>query len=384
MTARAYLLQPTDVWFFRDGRPYDRYEASQTAVKSLFPPSPLTVLGALRAGLARTLGWRGGPWPADIRAVLGDGLRDLATISLHGPCLARVTGPESAEPLWPLPAHVVGAAKGEAGAAAPARWSPDQLLRPGPERVRCDLGEAHLPVPPARESDQPSSRVSARQWHWVSAAGLAAILAGRPPAPEDVIGPPWEHQMRVGIHRDEATRTTSDREHALYSPLMVSLQRDFGLLAEIHGLPDHVRDPAPVLLLGGESRMAACRRVRPAPARVPACPTAAIREARRCVVVHLSPARLPRLPRPGEPVPGLPGTSVVSACLQPLARIGGWDGRDGASGRPRPLQAAVAAGSVWFCELHGDVDEILNMHDGRVGDDTRCGFGHLALGTWPA
>ncbi|ACY13874.1 CRISPR-associated protein, Cmr3 [Haliangium ochraceum] len=391
MTTRAYLLQPTDVWFFRDGRPYDRYEASQTAVKSLFPPSPLTVLGALRAGLARALGWRDGPWPAEICAVLGDGIEDLAELSLRGPYLARSVDPERPEPWWPLPVHLVGIvqngvrhaqALGHREDEQSLPWRARALLRPSQEPIRCDLGEVHLPVPSSDKPAPPSERLSARPRYWVNTAGLDAILAGRLPKPEDVIAPPWQHQMRVGIHRDETTRTTSDRAHALYSPLMVSLRPDFGLLAEMRGVPDTVDDPAPVLPLGGESRLAACQRV--ASPRAPSCPSNLIRKSRRCVVVHLSPARLSSLPRPGETLPDLPGARVVTACLRPLEQIGGWDGRDRAKARPRPLNPVVAAGSVWFCELDGDVDATLNMHDGRIGDDTRCGFGHLALGTWPA
>lgn len=378
MSTRTFFLEPMDAWFFRDGRPYNRNEASQTAVKSLFPPHPPTVLGALRAALARTQGWRDGvDWPETLHPVLGNGPHDVGWLRMRGPYPASRpdtseggAGSSEAEVLWPVPAHVLGAGVGTG-------WTPRSLLAPAGEPVPCDLGDVRLlaPTNPAK-----GVRLRGPTQQRVNAAGLDEILAGQIPATEHVVPAPWQHEMRVGIKRNDEARTTSKEDHALYSPIMVRMEPGAGLLVELAGVPEHMADPAGVLPLGGESRLAACARHRAW--RSPVCPEQRIRDRGCFIVVHLGPARLARLPRAGEVLPGFPGTRVVSACLLPDVPIGGWDGVRGA---PLALVPHVAPGSVWFCEITDPdaVDPALAMHDQQIGERPEQGFGHIALGVWP-
>ena len=61
-------LQPVDTWFFRDSTPFTMGKAPQENVGSVFPPHPATVVGAIRAALARSRGWDGrGRWGAGHR-----------------------------------------------------------------------------------------------------------------------------------------------------------------------------------------------------------------------------------------------------------------------------------------------------------------------------
>ena len=50
--ARLFVLAPTDTLFFRDGRPYNQDDDGLAHARSLFPPHPSTLTGALRAALA--------------------------------------------------------------------------------------------------------------------------------------------------------------------------------------------------------------------------------------------------------------------------------------------------------------------------------------------
>jgi CRISPR-associated protein Cmr3 len=371
MSTRAFFLEPVDVWFFGDGRPYNCNEANQTAVKSLFPPHPSTVLGALRAALARSRGWRdGSPWPRELASVLGWGAHDMGPLRMRGPYPASRPTLEGIEVMWPLPAHVVGAATPGEG------WSPRALLAPGADPVPCDLGDVRLPMA-AGTGEDPRLRGEADRW--VDTAGLTAILAGNVPAAARVSAAPWRYEMRVGIKRNDVTRSTSQEDRALYSPLMVRMRPGMGLVVALAGM-DESLVPAGIVPLGGESRLAVCHPTEVMPS--PACPIERIRRERRCVVVHLGPAPLALLPRPGDALPGMPGTRVVSACLPPAVRIGGWDG---AQGMPLGLVPHVAPGSVWFCEITdpGAVDAVLDMHDRQIGERPEQGFGHIALGVWP-
>ena len=92
-------LEPVDTWFFRDGTPFTKGDSPQENVGSLFPPPPATVVGALRAALARSRGWGGrGSWPPEICEILGDGPDDLGQLRFDGPFLLREKVPASGEP----------------------------------------------------------------------------------------------------------------------------------------------------------------------------------------------------------------------------------------------------------------------------------------------
>ena len=111
MTGRSFILSPVDSWFFRDGRPYNKGEANQTDVKSVFPPFAPTAVGVLRAAFGRSMGWSGsGDWPDEIKSKLGDG-RDLGPLTFKGPYLVRSAGKDGGqlETLFPAPLHLLGA-----------------------------------------------------------------------------------------------------------------------------------------------------------------------------------------------------------------------------------------------------------------------------------
>lgn len=381
---RAFIIRPVDAWFFRDGRPYNQSEANQTGVVSLFPPHAPTVLGALRAAFARANGWNRGPsWTGvpSLKDILGDGPDDLGTLRFRGPYLAHRTQDATYELLWPLPAHVLGT-HATPHASSTKAWQPNTLLTPSPEPVPSDLGDVHVPVPARFARDRTDGKKPGGAAHaWVTGTGLGAILHGQLPGADQVLPASalWRHEPRVGIVRHEETRTTGP--NAMYSPLMVRLQRDIALVAELSGVPASWNPPDAYIPLGGESRLATC--ATPAPSlSMPEPPSEQIRRTRRVVVVHLSPARFAALPAPGQLMPDVPGARVVCACLPPPVPIGGWSNiRRG----PIALTLHVAPGSVWFCQIEDDaVDRVLGLHHTHIGEQRDHGFGHIALGAWPA
>ena len=89
---------------FADGTPFaSREGASQADVGGMFPPSPETVSGAMRAALARCNGWDGRTrrWPRSLNTVLGDGPDGLGQLVFEGPFLLK-----GSHPLLPVPACV--------------------------------------------------------------------------------------------------------------------------------------------------------------------------------------------------------------------------------------------------------------------------------------
>lgn len=383
---RWFDLAPADAWFFRDGRPSNRGE-DQSDLASLFPPHATTVVGALRAALARQQGWAGrGPWPAEIGATLGDGFDDLGRLAFTGPFLRKQCG-AAAELLFPMPRHLLGKIDEEDDGPT---FTPRSWLRPEP--VACDLGDdVHLPMPP-RQGDADTQPGTTGGDFFLTTTGMEAVIAGALPESAQCIhrNSLFTDEPRVGIAFDEQNpqaRTTG--EGAIYSPSYVRLQQGVSLAVGITGLPEDWHVPG-ILPLGGESRLATCRELPQQAVRLPhgEPDDQAIADTGRELLILLTPAHLTGGdstdrtdgwigPRPGEPAAGLHGGlagSVLTAALDRPVRIGGWDFRKG----PRPLEPFVPAGSVWWLEgVGGALD--------RLGSSpfTAYGYGHAIRARCP-
>ena len=364
-------LHPVDTWFFRDGTPFTAESAPQEDVGSLFPPHPPTVVGALRAALARTGGWHGrGPWPREVCAVLGNGPDDLGALSFAGPFLLR-----DGQPLFRAPRHLVGTDRW-------GRWRPAALLRPGGP-VACDLGDTvRLPELPATGDE--ADRLKAGDHHWLTATGMNAVFDGRLPDPDEVISSNslWSGESRVGLKRNRSTRTAE--ESTLYSTRHVRLHRNVALGMRVAGLPPGWPPPFDQLApLGGESRLADCREWNP-DLRLEA-PLTRIRQTRQVALVALSPLDIAKKIYDGtEPATWLGGVRIVSACLERPQRIGGWDSL---ARRPLPVRSVLPPGSVLFCEIPDPepLAETVAAGGGvaHVGSRMESGFGLVAVGVWP-
>jgi len=136
-SVRWFQLSPVDAWFFRNGRPFNRGENSG-AGETLFPPTSSTVIGALRATLARQLGWTGkGPWKQEQIEVLGD-RQDLGGLQFLGPFPTRRSSDE-VQPWFRVPNHILGTSKRSTIDGAPfepGAWLKPSATTPISERFR--------------------------------------------------------------------------------------------------------------------------------------------------------------------------------------------------------------------------------------------------------
>jgi CRISPR-associated protein Cmr3 len=367
MTRKQIIFDAVDTLFFRDSRPYNKDETTQTDVVSRFPPSPVTLVGAVRAAYARALGWnaRDGPdWPAHIKSVLGDGA-DLNRLSFTGPFVFQN---ETAR--FPAPRILL-----RAGNQATGSKEVMVRLRPGAPRD-CDLGnQVRLPEPrPNAEGLKPLEG-----W-WITPAGLADVLLGKVPSRDELISESdfWGHEPRVGISRDACKRTTG--EAAIYSPKHIRLRPRVSLAMMASGLPDEMDQkamdaPQPV---GGESRLCWLT-IRKASYILPESPEVRAQGKKvRYAVFVITPAHLPRLV-PKQRINQLPGR-LVSACVSRPQMWGGWSSIDRG---PQPLRPFISPGSVLFMEADaGDAARVRQVHSTQIGERTRWGFGLVAIGSW--
>ncbi|MDI7268287.1 MAG: type III-B CRISPR module-associated Cmr3 family protein, partial [Myxococcota bacterium] len=244
------VIEPLDVLFFRDGRPFGQGERGVGGL-----PAPQVVAGAIRTHLWSRLGIDFGKMrgalmdgkPVDVGAAeaLPDPDRWAAGVVFRGPWLAQIPegGDGSPQPCLPMPADI-RAVKGVK----------EKLirLRPSPK--------APPGWVPAREGMRPLWHRDAgpleKRSDYVTMRGLEKYLAGGTPIVSDSRGEQaewcpadklfvWED--RTGIAVDEDTGVARDRH--LFSVRFLRLRRGVGLYEEVE-LPDGAPADAAARLCG--------------------------------------------------------------------------------------------------------------------------------------
>ena len=354
---KFFELDPLDTLFFRDGRPFAAGETGQMEVEGNFPPPPSTVAGALRAELARSLGWDGSSDGWDLVAgQLGRGL-NLGGLEFFGPYLLKGT-----DMLLPAPLALVQ--EDQANGAI-------SRLTPG-DRIDSDLGPARFPSRKEPGKAEPLSKA------WLTLTGMQEFLAGGLPKTDQVIMSDqlFQRERRVGIRRDDQSRTTG--EDSLYQTAHYRPQRGVKIAAGLSGWEGELGQ---LLTLGGESRMSWAVALpgglaMPGPVELVPDPDGKV----HYLIYLLTPTNVDGGRKPNEPLAEeVPGT-VISACIDRPWLIGGWDS---AKNKPLPLQTYYRAGTVFFMEAQaGEIDQIQRLHRGKIGSNQPFGFGQILIGKW--
>lgn len=375
------FIEPTDVWLFRDGKPFDA--GSDHRARTLFPPNPTTVQGAIRSkilaasgvsltafaqrnpscrAVAEQIGWPGDPPP----------------FRLRGPFVARCTRDPSGTirqvtPYFPLPADVV-------------RGTKDRQYR-----ILAPLKEGHFRANWPQDGLLPlwarSTEVLTEVTGWLDQGTLLAYLNRASPSEQDVVRDEhlFARESRFGVGID--SRVKRPQEGLLYQIELARPRENIGLLVEIDDshLSSRVKLPGDGLMsMGGESRGS------------------------RFTV--LSGYNLPANP---WPPPGADGKRLKLYFLTPAWFSGGWTATDwgnwlvrrnlrvvaAAIRRAQPIGGVrvdtesqkgnfqktmhryIPAGSVFYFEAGEPV-----MYNGEPVTDSvdegRIGFGQVLIGTW--
>lgn len=369
-----WRIFPLDVLFFRGTEPMNAGEAASVA--SQFPPSPEVMQGFVRTALLDAMGVsvheyaravNGGDMGSlevqEAIEILG-GIEGLGRLDLYGPYLVWERG-GYVERWYPAPLELRRKGGGEWRQSSPGSV------------VECDIGA--VPLLPKLEDDEHT----AEGGMWISEEGLAEYLQGQPVPVEHVVGSDqfYCRERRVGIERNVESRAT--REGMLYAPEFVRLKDNLGgrvgIGLRVEGVdPSLQRSCAGMHRLGGEGRLVVVE-VHTSPR------TAASPDGHKSRLILLTPARWD-----GQWIPpgfqkgdnGWHGTlggvriTIVSAALGKPLRIGGWDI---VRVRPKPAEACVPAGSVYFLRPQDEID-ISPLHNRKLGTRSRAGFGHVMVG----
>jgi CRISPR-associated protein Cmr3 len=352
MTAQitvALKLEPLDVLFFRDGKPFEAgIRAESTA------PLPQTLAGALRTHVLAQAGCdfarlggavrAGASFPAALAAL---GLGALATLACRGPWFQR-----GEDLCLPMPAclHRVDEEN-----------EYDRYVRLAPLR--------HVPSAWRGSTARPLWTTEAKRTKqaggWLTLAGMKKFLAGAVPLMSDVLSEAalFARDPRTGIVINETTWTTEEGQ--IYAADYLALAQDVYLYAELTGPKDALAAAfaKPVLLaLGGQGK-----RVRAT--KCPPVTWPAAGKASRRLLVLTSPGLFAQGWRPA-------GLQPVAAAVPGYVAFSGWDL---ASNGPKPTRFAAAAGSVWFFDSppnHSGTSLCDSAEDGLVG------WGSYLEGTW--
>lgn len=383
MTApRGFRLVPDDVLFFRDGKP--SMIGSDHYLRSLFPPHPSTLYGALRTrrlvdfGVSlRGLGeerWAG--LDAELGAEVGE-WGGFGSLRLRGPWLVKE------EVLLPAP-HDLAVKRAdrkvdETGQPKPPRA--ERVYRYHPAHL---LGGCSHPLRPLAPSDPKKAEdaESAAGWY-LTPEGFAAWSAGGSPKPGDLVHRDslWVDERRTGVGLEDDKRTS--RKGRLFTFGYIRLRQGVTLGFDVTGSD---LEPSGWVRLGGERKTA---RLEPGPTLPEPSPEVGSGSLLSLTLVTPAVSEHGAYP-PGfgpdrlEDTLGGHRVRLVAAAVGGSLPLGGWDM---ARGRPKPMRRALPPGSVFYFEPTDDstdLDELAAaLHGTTLSDDPHLklqGFGLVLAG----
>lgn len=372
-----YFIQPSDVWFFRDARPFGIGEAHHTT--SLYPPAPTTVAGALRSAvLGRSnVSWQAyvdnTPEAAEVQAVIGSKDRLSNTFALRGPFLAyRENGRVML--YSPMPADVYQASIDREGIHWFRAYRP---AKQAPFSTKWGDVALHPLWPPKGE---PQDEVEG-DW-WLSDISLEFYLkdqeAFTAQRQEDFL----HGEPRLGIGMDYKVKRP--KEDMLYTASYIRLDDRSGQVGLLIWANDELGLPEQGWLqLGGEARAARYEKIDDDPlAKFQRLP----QPATGVKLLLLTPAYFDGGWKPKDnnwdALLGVTGAQLKAVALGKPLFLGGWDlARKGHKG----MHAYVPAGSVYYFEIAQGIAHIhkpfTQTPKGALAHD-RLGFGQAVLGVW--
>lgn len=380
-------IRPQDVWLFRDGKPFSAGE--DHSAHSMFPPTPLTVQGAIRQKISVSLGvslWqyknasKGKTSTKEAEQAVtyigkhGD-MSDFGNFDMRGPFVSLRTD-TATMPLFPVPADLLKHNKthdfrlSKLGQSLSSDMGDDFSF---PEVIEDfenlpeywmtgDTFEAYL------DNSVPDSSKFTEEGTYQDA--LTAYQAGKSIWHSSLV---YEPDNRFGV---STNALTSFREEGqLYQVQFVRPQSGIGLLASVNDeIPANLLEGT--MTIGGEQRQANATRVENIV--IPSRPIS-----NRFKIILLTPAYFDDGWQPknsdwskmfGHPI------MLKSAVLYRPLKIGGWNN---AENRARAMHNYVAPGSVYYFQTEATFPppEALTQDPNNINAKA-LGFGQYAIGEW--
>jgi len=350
------FLEASDVWLFRDGKPFDAF--SDHRALTFFPPFPSVMQGAIRSHhlVVRKVDLRD---KNKIEAEVGTA-NDYKHLRMRGPFIAQMKDETNVIRYFPIPADTT--LEKEHG-----HQFRSLSLKPISEGVLTSV-PSELSFLLWSQGDPKKGDFN----QWLSESELLRCLAG-----ETVTAVPsnklFERENRFGIGRDDLRRTT--KEGALYEVEFVRPCTNFGLWIEVNGYEDWPQEG--LLRIGGEGHGAIFKQMS-SPLPWPAIPDPL---PDRFNVYFATPTYFEGGWLPLSWDKFFDGKVTLRAvALNRYHSIGGFDL---ARGKQKPARRYVPAGSVYYFEC----DERARLKPGLVQNSitdlgAEIGFGQIIIAEW--
>ncbi|MEJ5341199.1 MAG: type III-B CRISPR module-associated protein Cmr3 [Thermogutta sp.] len=386
------LLEPLDVLFFRDGRPFAAATRGSSGL-----PTPQTTAGAIWASLLRAMGCNFDKIrdvyiraaenhrleESDYQAVWRQGLQEAGapewffSMTIRGPWLVKRRGGDRKDPsddkpdpahwelLFPMPATMFSFKKSEL-AERPEIWLGQPLSRnqtlPGWKPPRAGM----RPIWVSTREDVETCK------GFLTAAGMQKFLQSKPSQnfnKEDFVSESelFGHDNRTGIGINPQ-RLTSE-EHQIYAASFLALKQEVAFYVELHLPPEgeSVWKSVSFLRWGGEGKQVAVKHFD----KPLEFPRAVPQNGQKPLLVLTTPGIF----EDGWYPRCLAGELVAAAVPGEVA-VSGWDlVRRG----PKPTRFAASAGSVYFLER---LPETLSDPLSDKPLDQQQGWGCFLQGVW--
>jgi CRISPR-associated protein Cmr3 len=305
------FIRALDVWRFRDARPFSA--GQNYFARTVFPPYPTTMQGAIRTYYLHTQG-----------ELLGSAT-DMAGLQITGPFIAKKTG-ETVERYFSMPLDVL---QGKQNGAV-------TLLHP--ERTRsfsANVPDGWHPLTVQQEGEFDEAE------GWLSENSFKAYLEGHKDSVQITSSDQlFDIEDRIGLGMDHRRR--ANEQGLFYRAQFVRPCTDVGLLLHVN-MPIF-QSKTGMIHLGGESRVGTFEVIDYAP------PHYAVKPG-KIKLVLLTPAYFHAGWQPEKGWGAWLGAGVqfISAAIGKPLSISGWDMQaNQGRGAPKPLRHFLPSGSVFY------------------------------------
>lgn len=386
------FIEPTEPLLFRTGRPFDAGESN--FAESLFPPSPETLQGAVRAAIATH-------WKPNLS--LAEAFEDTDLTNLIGVydkyqrfrvaniALGRRKVSQQVELLYPMPAHIL---QEEDGNKRQVRLRPHKAE----QSIQTNLPDGMQLLYPNQTLTDLNGKLEPMKG-WLTEQGLhTALWTNKDIAKDDIIhdNEIFTRELRMGLGMNNQKKTTE--EGLLYSVEMIRMNHKmnwpytYGFVVDIRlATSADTKSTAPGnyiegeeaqkelhlpdcawITLGGERRAAYFEVMKPALATQTI--TASLQKTGTLLYLA-SPAAFDGSWKPKQ----WPQTSakLIAAAIPRYQPVGGWLLNPGNSGgKNKSVRRCVPTGSVYFFDAPVSLNQPLTDHGWQIG------YGITYTGEW--
>jgi len=400
MSERWIAIEPLDVLLFRDSKPFTAGESHRA--RSLFPPNPGTLLGAVRAKIISDelakknlefLDYYNGN--SQLQALIAEvgSPTGKGNLKLKGPLLAAADGQGAVQVYFPLPRDLMQPEQGEGKNQSMRLLAP---LNTMPNDIQSNMPEG-LTYLWSTEGGEAPEGVS-----YLNAQMLKDYLLGRQTVKQHSERL-HDYEPRVGVRLQREQRTIQQGQ--LYQIEFVRLEKSTRLLVHIEMTDEKLLAPGGLIVLGGERRGAhyqnqQVNHLQGMEDLVETMKAALVKDilAKKRFKLYLATPAIFRHGKYGwlpnwHWTDGMIGEyagvqiKLISAAIGKPIAIGGWDLQKRGA---KVMSKAVPAGSVYYFEITEDSSSeaqiealVADLHFHCISEDgSEAGMGLAFVGLW--